>query len=69
MFYITLLSGELSLEKYSETIKTEIILLIVYQSDLLPETQTACYAQMGETGGRIQLLRKNGVKSTFDPCC
>ena len=49
MFYITLLSGELSLEKYSETIKTEIILLIVYQLDLLPETQTAWYAQMVST--------------------
>jgi hypothetical protein len=48
-FYITLLSGELSVEKYSETIKTETILLIIYQSDLLPETQTACYAQMAST--------------------
>ncbi|MBU4344728.1 MAG: hypothetical protein L6247_06775 [Desulfobacteraceae bacterium] len=39
-----IITGELSVEKYSEAIKTEIILLIVYQSDLLPETQTACYA-------------------------
>jgi hypothetical protein len=44
-----LLSGGLSVEKYSETIKTEIILLTVYQSDLLPETQTTCYAQMVST--------------------
>ncbi|MCD4805867.1 MAG: hypothetical protein K8R07_09380 [Desulfobacterales bacterium] len=31
MFYITSSSGELSVATYSETIKTEIILLIVYQ--------------------------------------
>ena len=60
MFYITLLSEELSLEKYSETVKTEIILLIVYQSDLLPETQTACYAQMVSTIYDIEEIYSKG---------
>ena len=60
MFYITLLSGELSVEKYSATIKTDIILLIVYQSDLLPKIQTACYAQMVSTIYDIEEIYSKG---------
>ena len=37
--------------------------------DILTETETACYAWALIPNHFHLLLKKNGVKSTFDPCC
>jgi hypothetical protein len=53
----------LSVEKYLKTIKKEIILLIIYQSDLLPGTQTACKQRTLELSSHYCYVKNNMIHS------